>query len=68
MTIHVAKDAPDHEPVLWAYKDATGVRRLGTVEAIVDFGGSDVSYHMRCETGQIHIVSGARVASMERQS
>lgn len=66
MTIHVAKDAPDHEPVFWSYQDSTGVTRRGTLEAVIDLYGSDMSYHMRCDNGQLHIVRGECITSMVR--
>lgn len=48
----------------WEYEDTLGVKHIGYVEAFVDHGGSDVSYHMRdSTTGMLSVISGRLLKS-----
>lgn len=41
------------------YDDARGVSHTGVVENVVDSGGHDVTYFMRSEEGDLHVISGS---------
>ena len=56
----------DKKPA-WHFEDGRGCKRIGTYEGNSNFGGSDISYHMReAGTGDLHIVSGSHLKNSER--
>jgi hypothetical protein len=46
---------------LWQYETVHGLAVRGHVEKTSDHGGTDVTYFMRRETGEIDVLSGSRL-------
>ena len=46
----------------WSYEDSCGIPRIGVVETTSDRGGTDVTYFLRRDTGELDVVSGSLIA------
>jgi hypothetical protein len=56
-----------HSNPLWQYETASGVLTTGHFAHFTDYGGTDVTYYFRsCETGELDLVSGARLKRAKR--
>ena len=52
--------------VNWSYQDARGITRRGTLDAVAEAQGTDVTYFFRRTTGEQDVVSGERLKSARR--
>ena len=50
----------------WSYEDARGVKKRGVVENTVDRGGTDVTYFMRSESGDLDLLRGELLKKANR--
>ena len=50
----------------WQYQTATGQTVTGAVERTVDLGGTDVTYMMRRASGELDVLSGSRLKTLQR--
>ena len=45
----------------WKYKDNRGVWQEGTIDKIVDNGGTDITYIFKQDDGTVDVISGPKL-------
>lgn len=50
----------------WLYQTASGIQVIGQFEKSFDYGGTDIVYFMRRNTGELDVLSGSRLKAAQR--